>query len=61
MLVSFDVVSLFTNVLIEEAVDTIRERLRKDVSLEMRTPLSPERIAELLKVVPHVHLLQLQW
>ena len=50
MLVSFDVVSLFTNVPIEEAVDTIEERLRKDVSLEMRIPLSPERIAELLEL-----------
>ena len=37
MLVSFDVVSLFTNVPIDEAVDTIRKRLRKDVNLEMRT------------------------
>ena len=50
MLVSFDVVFLCTNVPIKEAVDTIRERLQKDVSLEMRTPLSPERIAELLEL-----------
>ena len=50
MLVSFDVVFLCTNVPIKEAVDTIRERLRKDVSLEMRTPLSPKKIAELLEL-----------
>ena len=48
MLVSFDIVSLFTNVPIDEAVDTIRERLLKDVNLVKRTPLSLERIAELL-------------
>ena len=50
MLVSFDVVFLCTNVPIKEAVDTIRERLWKDVSLEMRTPLSPKKIAELLEL-----------
>ena len=50
MLVSFDVVFLCTNVPIKEAVDTIRERLRKDVSLKMRTPLSPKKIAELLEL-----------
>ena len=47
-LVSFDVTSLFTNVPIGEAIDVIRDRLREDEDLTERTPLSPDRIAELL-------------
>lgn len=47
-LVSFDVTSLFTNVPIGEAVEVIRDKLREDDSLIERTPLSPDRIAELL-------------
>ena len=47
-LVSFDVTSLFTNVPIGEAVEIIRDRLREDEDLVERTPLSPDRIAELL-------------
>ena len=46
--VSFDVTSLFTNVPIGEAVEIIRDRLREDEDLVERTPLSPDRIAELL-------------
>ena len=46
-LISFDVTSLFTNVPIGEAVDIIRDRLRDDEDLVERTPLSPDRIAEL--------------
>ena len=47
-LVSFDVTSLFTNVPIGEAVEVIRDKLREDDSLIERTPLSPDRITELL-------------
>ena len=49
-MVSFDVSSLFTNVPISEAVDIIRKRLDEDDSLEDRTPLSPQRVAELLQL-----------
>ena len=47
-LISFDVTSLFTNVPIGEAVEIIHDRLREDEDLVERTPLSPDRIAELL-------------
>ena len=49
MLVSFDVSSLFTNVPIDEAVQVIRDRLRRDETLVNRTTLSPDRVAELLE------------
>ena len=49
-LVSFDVTSLFTNVPIEEAVGVIRDKLREDEDLVERTPLSPDRVAELLSL-----------
>ena len=48
ILVIFDVSSLFTNVPIVEAVDVIHSRLREDEELDERTPLPPDRIAELL-------------
>ena len=50
ILVSFDVSSLFTNVPVGEAVSVIYERLREDETLEDRTSLSPERIADLLEM-----------
>ena len=50
MIVSFDISSLFTNVPIVEAVDIIRDRLKEDDSLEYRTPLSHQRVAELLEL-----------
>ena len=49
ILVSFDVSSLFTNVPIDEAVQVIRDRLRRDETLVSRTTLSPDRVAELLE------------
>ena len=50
VLVSFDVVSLFTNVPVGEALHVIQETLREDESLRDRTPLSAGRIAELLEM-----------
>ena len=47
-LVSFDVTSLFTNVSKDEAVEVIHKKLVEEEDLVERTPLSPERIAELL-------------
>ena len=44
ILVSFDVVSLFTNVPIDEACNIAKERLPLDNTLHLRTTLSPENI-----------------
>ena len=49
-LISFDITSLFTNVPTEEAVEIIHRKLAEEEDLVERTPLSPERIAELLQV-----------
>ena len=48
VLVSFDVVFLFTNVPIGGPIKIIREMLHHDEDLVMHTPLSPDRIGELL-------------
>ena len=48
-LVSFDVTSLFTNVPTDEAVEVIHRKLMEEDLVE-RTPLSPQRIAELLQL-----------
>ena len=48
-LVSFDVSSLFTNVPVDEAVEVIHDMLVKDETLDERTTLLPDRIAELLE------------
>ena len=50
ILVSFDVTLLFTNIPTDEAVDVIHRRLLEDEEPEERTPLSPDRIAELLRL-----------
>ena len=50
VLVSFDPVSLFTNIPIGEALQVIQERLREDESLGNRPPPSADRVAELLEV-----------
>ena len=47
-LVSFDVVSLFTKILVDLAVKVAEERLREDASLGQRTPLPVEDIIHLL-------------
>ena len=48
--ISLDVSSLFSNVLVGEAISVIRERLREDMTLGDRTILSPEQLAELLEM-----------
>ena len=51
VLVSFDVISLFTNIPIDEAVDVIHRKLAaEEDDLVVRTPLPVERIAELLQL-----------
>ena len=49
IMVSFDVVSLFTNVPTEDACNIAWERLSEDSSLQDRTDLTPDQIADLLK------------
>ena len=48
-MVSFDEVSLFTKVLIMEAVDIHSDLLHKDPALKERTDLPPNTITDLLK------------
>ncbi|XP_041483471.1 uncharacterized protein LOC121430261 [Lytechinus variegatus] len=50
-MVSFDVVSLFTNVPVEAACDVALQRLEADASLPDRTDLSPTQVTELLRFV----------
>ena len=49
VLVSFDVVSLFTKVPVELAVRVAHERLLADTSLAERTSLSPDEVVNLLR------------
>ena len=49
MLVSFNVTYLFTNVLIDEAVEVIRDKLQGDEALVNRATVSPDRVTELLE------------
>ena len=48
MLLSFDVVSLFTRIPVDLAIKVAKERLRNDASLGQRTSLPVEDIIELL-------------
>ena len=48
ILVSFDVVSLFTNIPTQEACFIAKQRLQADPSITDRTSLNPEQIHELL-------------
>jgi hypothetical protein len=48
--ISFDVVSLFTNVPVDEAVQVIRNKLHSDDTLAGRSVLQEEAIMELLEV-----------
>ena len=51
ILISHDVVSLFTKTPIEEALKVIKEKLQKDVTLQSRTKLKVEDIMDLLQFV----------
>ena len=50
VMVSFDVVSLFTNVPADETCNIIKEKRLEDTNLHERTQLSVEKIVELLKL-----------
>ena len=50
VVISYDVPSLLTSVPIDESAEMIHRMLDEDTTLEDRTVLSPDRIAEMLKV-----------
>ena len=50
ILLRVDVVSLFTNVPVDEACNIAKERVLLDNTLHLRTTLSPENIYDLLKL-----------
>ena len=50
VLISFDVVSLFTNVPVDETCNIIKQKLLDDISLHERTQLSADEIIDLLKL-----------
>ena len=52
LMLSFDVVSLFTKVPVDEAVEVIHNMMLQDDSFEEVTTLTPDRISELLEVCP---------
>ena len=49
-LVSFDIVSLFTNVPIDESLTIVRNKLQRDETLPERSPLSVKALMELLEI-----------
>ena len=51
MLVSFDVVSLFTNTPIGKSIEIVKDRLQNDTELHKRTKLSVEDIIKLLEFI----------
>ena len=50
VMVSFDIKSLSTNVLVDVALEVILQRLTEDETLEDRTALTPEQVAHLLEL-----------
>ena len=60
IMVSFDVVSLFTNVPTEEACHITKERLDSDTSLADRTALSPTQIVDLIHLCTSSSYFQFQ-
>ena len=48
VLVSFDVTALFTKVPVDKSLEVIRDKLMKDDSLSTRTPLSANKVCDLL-------------
>ncbi|XP_072178157.1 uncharacterized protein [Diadema setosum] len=51
VLVSFDVVSLFTNTPIDQSIQIVRDRLQKDSELHKRTNLTVDDIIKLLEFI----------
>ena len=47
MMVSFDVVSLFTKVPVDEAMHAISEMLEKDEAIDLSTTMSPSEVCRL--------------
>ena len=58
VLVSFDVVSLFTNVPMDLAVRVAKETLEQDDTLHERTYLDLDNIISLLELCLHLHFQQ---
>ena len=50
ILVSFDVISLFTKIPIDEAMEVLRQKLQDDTTLYDRTPISAEMLCNLTKL-----------
>ena len=50
LLVSFDVVSLYTRVPIDEALEVVAQRLQEDDNLIERTPIPAEDIQALVEI-----------
>jgi hypothetical protein len=61
ILVIFDVVSLFTNVPVDRALQVIEGRLPTDHTLAERSPLQVEAIMELLEICLRVTYFQVAW
>jgi hypothetical protein len=57
VLVSFDVVSLFTNIPVDLAIKVATKRLRQDATLLQRTSLPVEDIIDLLSFCLNNHIL----
>ena len=49
-MVSFDIVSLFTMIPIDEVIGILFQRLQQDENLEERTYMAPDRIRSLVKL-----------
>merc|ERR1712035_82575 len=49
-MVSFDVTSLFTCIPTQDAVETVRQRLLHDITLQDRSSLNPDQICHLLEL-----------
>ena len=56
---SFDIVSLFTKVPVDEAIDIISSRLAQDNTLDERTTMPPGTICQLTKL-PQLNILSVQ-
>ncbi len=55
-MLSFDVVSLFTKVPIDQAINILRSRLQEDNKLDERTIFSPNDLCDLVELCVKIHL-----